>query len=62
MEVPGKSKQIGLKRNTDCRETKRPNFYHVIDIGCIFNKSDSFSIPTAELKCITLNVNTRKLL
>ena len=37
MKVAGKSKQVDLMRNTDCRE--RPNLYHVINIGCIFNKS-----------------------
>ena len=37
MKVAGKSKQTDLIRNTDCRE--RPNLYHVIDTGYIFNKS-----------------------
>ena len=40
MKVAGKSKQIDLMLNTDCRD----NLYHVIDIGCIFNKSAIFSI------------------
>ena len=36
VKVDGKSKQIALMQNTDGRE--RQNLYHVIDIGCIFNK------------------------
>ena len=35
--VAGKSKQIDLMRNTDCRE--RPRLYRVIDIDCIFEKN-----------------------
>ena len=52
MKVAGKSKQIDLMLNTDCRD----NLYHVIDIGCIFNKSAIFFLSTLELKCITLNL------
>ena len=33
----GMSKQIDLIRNTDPK--KRPNFYHVIDIGCRYDKN-----------------------
>ena len=36
VKVAGESKQNGLMRNTNCRE--RQNLFHVIDIGCIFNK------------------------
>ena len=53
MKVAGKSKQIDLMRNTDCRERScnRQNSH----IGCIFNKSAKKKIlSTLELKCITL--------
>ena len=52
MKVANKSKQIELMRNTDCRE--RPNLYHVIDIGSIFNKIAK-KYFTLELNCIPLN-------
>ena len=36
MKVVDKSKQSDLIRNTDSQ--KRPNLYHVIDIGCRYDK------------------------
>ena len=36
VKVLGMSKQIDLIRNTD--RQKRPNLYHVIDIGCRYDK------------------------
>ena len=51
MKVAEKSKQIDLMRNTDFRE--RQNLYHMIDIGCIFNKIAK-KYFTLELMCIAL--------
>ena len=37
VKVVGMSKQIDLVGNTDCQ--KRPNLYHVIDIGCRYYRN-----------------------
>ena len=53
VKVAGTSKQIDFMRNTDCQ--KRPNLYHVIEVGCSLikmqkkTKKHYFSTAQAQL-------------